>query len=260
MFVILFGVLLPALTLSVGIVGRLCRKELFNPLPTPLHVVLVGLVPVLLGLLLLPVAGRFPRLSRIALGLVLMVTSVYSALFSPLAPLAVIGIIFYGLGILALSPFFALAAAIISYFIVAQRSQASRLFRIAPIGIGLALGAVLFAAPILRTQWFERELTIAHLGQGDRAFAALRNLRGSYGEELLLDRCTHRGRREGLGTLLTGELTSTLSADDSEKLYYRITGRICSAEDWDDDFLGFGERNRAVTAIESRCPSFDVGN
>lgn len=104
-FGLALGVLLPATTLGVELASHMCAETLFDPLPTPLHVVLVAAVP--LGNLwlwnrLTRDAQPFPA-SWVA-GVTVTVAAYYAAMFLPLTPLAVIAIVWGGLGLLPLSP------------------------------------------------------------------------------------------------------------------------------------------------------------
>src|SRR5688572_28638669 len=114
-WLVLFGVILPATTLVIELMTRMCTTSLFDPIPSLLHVVLVATVPVanLLAWLVsrrptprhLPLAGA---INGIAIG----VSLCYALLFAPLIPVAFAALIFMGLGLLPMAPAFALMAAI----------------------------------------------------------------------------------------------------------------------------------------------------
>lgn len=102
----LFGVVLPLGTLLAEYFLNLCASELFDPIPTPLHVVLIALVPLanMAALLCLRRNHEVPPawlwwLHAGALG----VAAMYTVWFLPLTPFAALGAIF-GLGFLPLSP------------------------------------------------------------------------------------------------------------------------------------------------------------
>lgn len=44
--IVLFGILLPAVTLAIELSSGMCAEVFFDPVATPLHVALVALVPV----------------------------------------------------------------------------------------------------------------------------------------------------------------------------------------------------------------------
>src|SRR5262245_43073298 len=96
LFVVLFGVLLPAFALFVEATTGACADLFFDPIPTVRHGLLVGLIPVA-NLLLLALDDPHPRrrawLTRLH-GVALGVALVYALLFLPILPIAVIAAFF----------------------------------------------------------------------------------------------------------------------------------------------------------------------
>ncbi|MDT8390129.1 MAG: VIT domain-containing protein [Lentisphaeria bacterium] len=109
LWISLFGILLPSLTLGLELLTRMCAATLFDPLPTAWHAVVVALVPIIHTLILISLLGKREKrwgiwgsLAGVAAGI-----SLYYALqFLPFVPFAIIGIVF-GIGILPLSPLLA---------------------------------------------------------------------------------------------------------------------------------------------------------
>src|SRR5688572_8780529 len=56
---VLFGILLPAATVVIELMTRMCTTSLFDPMPTPWHVAVVSMVPI--GNLLVWLATRSGR-------------------------------------------------------------------------------------------------------------------------------------------------------------------------------------------------------
>jgi len=111
---LIFGVVLPATTLIAELATNMCAEGIFDPLPTPLHVLLVALVPISNLAVWLVGRGHMAEwLKTVSLlnGLAIGISAYYFALFMPLVPFALIGILF-GIGLFPLSPLFALAAGI----------------------------------------------------------------------------------------------------------------------------------------------------
>lgn len=103
LFLAVAGVGLPAFTLGFELVTRATASDLFDPLPTPLHVLLVALVPLANDWLLWAISRQrlreHPVLARLH-GLVMGLSLLYALLFLSITPLAVITIAFMGLGLL----------------------------------------------------------------------------------------------------------------------------------------------------------------
>ncbi len=114
-YVLIFGVVMPLITLVVEISTHICAKNYFNPLPTLWHVLLFALIPVAnLSAIITCLRGKslWPSLVTTLSGASVAVSAVYSLLFIPMIPNSVAGILFWGIGFLGLSPFFAFAASI----------------------------------------------------------------------------------------------------------------------------------------------------
>ncbi|MEO2033357.1 MAG: VIT domain-containing protein [Planctomycetaceae bacterium] len=107
------GVLLPGIAFLIEAWSQMCADVFFDPMPTPVHVLLVAMVPAVnLFQLIRTTAGGTPT-RPVALwmnGIALSVSFVYSLVFLPLIPLAVVAILAMGMGLLPLAPVFALLA------------------------------------------------------------------------------------------------------------------------------------------------------
>lgn len=98
---------LAAVTLGVEATTHMCADGFFDPIPTALHAVLIGAVPVTLALLVAALAG-WGRLARVPLGalhgLATGVAFLYALVFLPLTPLGFLAVPMGGLGLLVLAP------------------------------------------------------------------------------------------------------------------------------------------------------------
>src|SRR5262252_8620391 len=105
--VVVFGILLPTITILVEALLHMCAEAWFDPLPTIGHVFALATVP-LAGVFALWALRRRDgaHLDAIifAQAFAVAVAAVYALMFAPMTPLAVLAVAFVGLGILPLSP------------------------------------------------------------------------------------------------------------------------------------------------------------
>lgn len=114
-WLLLIGVLLPGFTLGLEFFTSICAGAFFDPIPSLWQVMLVAFVPVanlLVWLALQNHDGRHRRLLGWANGAAIGIAIFYSLLFAPLMLPGLIGIVFFGFGLLPLSPALSLVAAI----------------------------------------------------------------------------------------------------------------------------------------------------
>jgi hypothetical protein len=220
--VLFFGVLLPLGTIIFEFITGACAGVLFDPLPTVAHILLTLAVPasawwVWMGLkervMLRPIAmGR-------TLGLSVAVSAVYSILLLPFSPFALLGVIAYGLGMVPLSPYFALAAVL-----VLQSKLAERLHqRVSPrfwSGVLIGIGALaVFSTPMLLTRLGLQMATSEAPSTRTKGLALLR----SWGrDDDLLRACYGRMGRIGVGTLYTWG--RPIDAETARRIYYQVRG------------------------------------
>ena len=112
---LVLGVLVPALTLLTEGLSGICAAAFFDPLPTWWHVLLVALVPA--GNLLLWLAWRRQHAAWAGFlgwlnGAAVAVAAYYTVLYIPLLLPGVLGILWFGIGLLPLAPVLALVSAL----------------------------------------------------------------------------------------------------------------------------------------------------
>ena len=104
----------PLLVVAFEVITRGCAGMLFDPMPDLFHHLLVLVVPASAWLFLTNRRAELsPRLIKClswSIGAALAVTVYYGICFLPVSPAAVPTIIWLGVGLLALAPFFALTA------------------------------------------------------------------------------------------------------------------------------------------------------
>ena len=233
-----FGVVLPLGVLVFEIVSSFCGSVFFNPVPTWWHVALLATVPVFNALLL----RRNHRMNDLhrgnAAGFSLIIALFYGLLFLPLIHLSVIALIFFGLGLVSLTPIF---AAITSWRIGVSAGRDSREpgrfkkgWRIGALAAGLALVA-LEGAPL----WTRVNLVEA-IRDDDGSASAISRLRTFHSERALLKACYEGSRGTTMSTDIAGWITSgwripamiigesASNGMDSEKVrdvFFRVTGK-----------------------------------
>ncbi|MBC7940834.1 MAG: hypothetical protein H7Z19_13910, partial [Chitinophagaceae bacterium] len=227
--VVVFGVLLPGATLGLELATGMCRNEFFDPLPTPWHiaaVVLVGLAN-LLGLVVAArpsVGAEFARWAGGLNGVGLGVAAWYTLWFLPLTPFAAIGVLFFGLGLLPLSPAIALVTGLILRGKMNRRTQeAGRpVGRTWPWLLAGVAGMVALEMPPLVENWAVRAVADRTGGRQETGLWLLRHL-GS--EERLLRGCYDRVRSREFKFNPRTWLAGENSAGNYQEAYYRMTGR-----------------------------------
>jgi hypothetical protein len=132
------GVVLPVITIAFELFTRLCTGVFFDPLPTYLHIALVALVPLanlLTWWFLRDNRRSVPRPLWLANAAACGVSLVYSAVFLPMSIFAVIGIFYFGIGLLPLAPLFSFASAMRLRSLLKRPATIAR--RINPARLGM---------------------------------------------------------------------------------------------------------------------------
>ena len=142
---LIWGVIFPAIVIAIELVTGFCASSFFDPLPTLGHLALVCAVPAV-NFLLWRAARRDTDPSRwlvFAGGGAFAVAAVYTVLFLPMLPIAVVAIIFAGLGLLPFAPLMAAAFGFHWLFDLASRGQRLGRHAVAGFTPGLLLLALI---------------------------------------------------------------------------------------------------------------------
>jgi hypothetical protein len=231
--IVAFGVLLPAITLLVEALSHICADTFFDPLPTVGHVFAIAAVPLVSLLSLVMLGRRDPGRIEAALfaqAFTVGIAGVYAVIFAPMAPVAVIGVVFWGLGLLALSPLLALIAGVRALVLLRRLRRAAGLpARRAIIG-GLAAGVGLLVA--LNVPATLTRVMMVRAASDDPAVSrsGITWLRRLGQRELMMRAASTRARGEF--DLLTAGLDvfAPVPYDKTREIYYRVTGRPIEAE------------------------------
>lgn len=141
----LFGVAIPVAALTIELIYGWSAIIYFNPIPTALNACLVALVPTAIAvglwrtLLHKRLAAWELHLNSACIGVALL----YSILFLPITHLAFIGIAFFGIGLLPLSPLLALLATLLMRRRLKRRAEPTQHFGTTALASGLGIALLL---------------------------------------------------------------------------------------------------------------------
>lgn len=263
----LFGVLLPAGTLFYERFARFCAQHLFDPLPSFLHVVVVACVP--FGFLMI-LNGIHPsdRLHRhvpTILGSILAISLIYTLPFVPLLGVAVVALLFYGLGFLPLAPLLAWLVGIGWAWRLHKGQQFEAFGR--RLGIGALVGLALFLVADTRrlVTHVAVEMVVTDAAEANTAGSGLESLSNEGQSQRramwLLRHIGDRGqllklcRRQGPKSML---YTSDIDSDAARELYFRVTGQAV-ASDWDSNtWRSFQETLKAGSTTWDQNPNLSL--
>lgn len=221
-FVALLGSALAVLAILVEALTHTCAGMFIDPIPTAWHFLLVSLVPA--GTVYALMAARRPELPRPWLQLLaafcLGIALYYSMLFLPFLPVAAMGVLLLGLGLLPMAPMFSAAGALAAYFALSRREPDPGRKRLI-LGLGTAL--VVFVA-IEAPQTLTRTGLSWSAGENEaKANRGVALLRRFGNEEILRRACYLRaGRASDLITMLIAG--APVSPDKARLTYYRVYG------------------------------------
>jgi hypothetical protein len=234
-WIIIFGVIYPVAVIAIELTWKLCASGLFDPMPTFWHVVAVSFVPAsnLLVFRHLRDGTPYSHWFALANGAAIAIAGLYTLLFTPILPLAVLGIPF-GIGLLPFAPFAGLVGALALRTALRTAWPADRPLR-HRILAGLAGGVVLLlaldvpsAATRLGVQW----AVSSEPAERERGLTLLRTVGD---DDLLLRLCYDAvGRPTGLlsafvmlgNGIWLGPMRQQLvvSPAEAREIYYRVNG------------------------------------
>jgi hypothetical protein len=229
-FLFFFGIILPLATLIIELVTHMCAAAFFDPIPTLWHVLLVASVPVTNFLAWRAVRERKQEWLKwlgIANAFTVGIAFYYAVLYLPLAPIAAFAIIFFGWGLLPLSPLFGFAASWRLRVLLRRIAPPVEPRRVPGLGWGLGAAAAalaIIAMPVPATRYLAEQATS---GSPEQRASALRWLRLVGSEKTLLGDCYGSTRwDDGVNLHMMGR---PIPAEQARSLYYRITGRAFNA-------------------------------
>ena len=229
LWLLVLGVIIPAITFVVEWTTAMCAGTLFDPMPTIWHELLVAAVPAVNGLSWWAAArdrgawrGRLGWANGVALG----VSTFYMLLFLPLTPFAAVGLLYFGFGLLPLTPLLSVITT------GALRPHLRRLGgavdRPFPkLGRGLLLGLalmLLLELPGILTRVALQMAVAEDAASRQRGIGWLRRFTN---EDTLLRECYGRPRWAQGVDLVSFFLREKrpVTTADARTIYYRVTGR-----------------------------------
>lgn len=219
-FVGIGGILLPILAVIVELSFRIC-SSMFDPLPSILHIVLYLMIPVANAFAIwayLKQNTRYLALITFLMGLAIGTAFVYSLQFLPGIPFSIIAIIFMGIGFLGLSPFFALAASIISIKNLGRMSLGGHK---KAMWMGIAASVLMLGCYIGTEYATIKGLEMASSDNEARSRGGVQIIR-SFGNKATLLRACYS---QPSGIFIFGNFENRLiDRDKARSIYYRVTG------------------------------------
>ena len=230
-FAILFGVILPAGTLIFELMTGISASVLFDPVPNWFQLIAIALVPIVnIWLVVIAFKGktRYPRLAGWLSGAMIAVCTFYSLLYLPFVPFAILGIAYFGLGLIPLSPYLALIfTASLRNAVVRQPGAALKQTR---RGFVVAMTLILLAQVQLGLTYYG-----AAAATSDDAAArkrGLNTLRLAGDRDLLLRNCYFGANGmdwplDPVRFISSGN--KRISLGEAREIYYRVTGKPFNA-------------------------------
>ena len=247
----IFGIILPLLTLVIEMATNMCADTFFDPIPTPVHVLLVAAVPILNLWLLAPMKqADVIHLSKFGLanGFALGIAGFYTLIFLPLLPLGAIGIVFFGLGLLIWAPLFALLTTFASYHRLKKLGTEEKRHKVPGVRWGFALAMLILVALGIPQGITQLGLHLAS-GSSETSALGIRLLRSVGHREIMLEACY---KRSNITTNMLGVLfafAEPVPVDQARQIYFRVTGipfnavpppKLSERSFWrSDDFFDF---------------------
>jgi hypothetical protein len=233
---LLAGVVLPIISFAIETTTRICAEEFFDPMPTLWHHLLVIMVP-LANLWVWretrkdEAVAATTWLLELLNGVALGVAIYYTILYAPLLPLSLLALLFFGLGLLSLTPILALIAGALLTRHLRRLRQAQHVLkrpleqRIPALAFGVVLAfGLLIAAELPST------LARVHLQEAASTDSAMR-LKGvrwlrAYGQEkTILNACYGRIEEKANLVGFLFNAVAPVSHLQAREIYYRVTGK-----------------------------------
>lgn len=231
-FIVFAGIVLPLAAVGFEMALRFCSFT-FDPIPTWWHCVLLLAVPVSSLLVLRAVrtpGWRLLPLTTFLTGAAIGTSFVYSLQFLPMSPFFVFGIIGFGLGLLGLSPFLALAASIMASRRLARLSSGDDRKRTRALWGGIALSVFTLGVFI-----FSNCMTSVGLGMAispDQATSrrGVRLIRTFGSKRALLRACYELSTDVWMAPYAFESMQGRATREEAREVYYRVTGSSFNSE------------------------------
>ncbi|HKQ78477.1 MAG TPA: VIT domain-containing protein [Blastocatellia bacterium] len=232
-FLFFAGVFLPSVAVFIEITTGLCAKTFFDPIPTVWHKILVIATP-LANLYVIRELRKDDAEYHWRIGaansLAVVVSVYYTLVYLPVIPLALVALVFAGLGLLPLSPVSSLIASAVCLRRLRMLAKGHRAIygasggRLRGFGYGLALSAMIMIAveaPVIVTQiWIAK----AASDSGAESARAIDLLRRYGSQRALLNACKPRRDLDSLFGVFI-KLRYSAPPEQARTIFYRVTGK-----------------------------------
>jgi hypothetical protein len=224
-YILLFGIILPIVTLSMELYYRICGYSLFDPIPTLWHVFLIACVPAAnLWVFIELYKQRYRKwlipINALAMGIAFF----YALLFIPITPIAFLTS-WLGIGLLPLSPLLAFIACIIGHFKIKKIAKQQEVSRVARMRWGFITSLVVLVLLQLPLTLTNIGLNQAASGNASTQRNGIALLRSVADKDAMLRACYIRsGRNMDMLSFMLGFWSNHYSTEDARKIYYRVTG------------------------------------
>lgn len=227
-FLLIGGVILPVAATAFELTTHFCARTFFDPFPTPAHVLLFALIPISNFLVWMAARRNMTDILgalTLGTGMAMGVAILYSLMFLPVVPLSVLAVLFFGFGLLSLSPLLAIPAVWKSSKYLVHLSHNQKTYfdghQLEHIGHMIILCTVV-AVELPST------LTRIHISDAVNSkepVKAIEWLRAFGNPEVMLRACYERSGRatDILGSLY--EVKHPTKVEDARKVYYQVTGK-----------------------------------
>jgi len=263
-FTFFAGVIMPAISITVEATSHFCAGIFFDPIPTFWHLVLVIFVP--LAQLQCWFAIRRVQADRVALAgflnaVVIGISIFYSIVYLPLVPMSMLALLF-GLGLLPLTPYFSLLAALIMRRQLKKiaATYPRRSFSIKARGLlaGLALTIVVIGVIELPGTLTTIGLHMATSTSSHMRSEGIRFLREFGNKEALVRSCFDQSRwaTNLIGTAFS--INDPIRPEEAQKIYYLVTGEPLETING-PEFVGTRLTTRKTTGFDSNQGGIQVG-
>jgi len=231
--IVLCGIAMPAITNLVEALLHMCADGFFDPLPTVGHVFAIATVPLANAFSLWALRRRDgAHLDAVifAQAFAVAVAGVYALMFVPITPLAVVAILFFGLGLLPLTPALSLIASLRTLLALRKLRSALALPARRMAWAGLAAGVGTLMALSLPPTLTRAMLVRAASDDPATSRSGITWLRRIGQRDLMLRAAT--GRARGAFDLLGAglDVVAPIPYDKTREIYYRVTGRPIETE------------------------------
>lgn len=222
-----WGIVFPLGALVLESNAHFCAKQFFDPLPTSGHAMLFALIPV--TNFLAWASLRWDMSPHFAFmlfcnGMAVGVAILYTLMFLPITHISMLGVFYFGLGLLGLAPLLSLISLIKGGSLLAKSSQSATYVNghhVKHLGHLLVLTLVI----AVETPSTFTRVALGMASKPETRQQGLDLLRAFGSQEVMLRACYERS---GRATDIVGSLYEShdpLPVEKARDLFYRVTGR-----------------------------------